>query len=223
MSITSFIISFSILIAGIIGIFRFNQIREAFRPFIYLIWIGCVTEMMSKYLALNHHYNIVPFTIYSLLEALFLLWFFQKLGTVKTNGLFYILASLFILTWFIESSVMQKFGNNFTFYFNMLYDFVVVLLSVRAINDLLFVEKDLLKNPTFLICAGLLIFFTYDIINRMFRLYGLNNSAAFNSSVTKIQDIVNLLSNLIYGLAVVWMRKKQPFKFALFEEPLVAR
>ena len=215
------IMSFSILLAGVIGIFRFGQIRDAFRPFIYLIWIGCFTELLSFYMVRHHYYNIIPFTIYSLFESLFLLWFFQKLGTVKVKALFYLLIILFLAVWIIESSVTQRFGSGFTFYFNILYDLIVVLLSIRAINDLLFVEKDLVKNPAFLICIGLLIFFTYDIINRMFRLYGLNNSSAFKSSVTSIQSIINFLSNLIYALAVAWMRKRQPFtfRFGVFEEP----
>lgn len=214
--------SFSILLVGAIGIVRFRQIRDSFRPFIYLIWIGCFTELLSFYLVRHHYYNIIPYTIYSLFESLFLLWFFQKLGTVKAKPFFYFLTTLFIAAWIIESSVTQRFGDNFTFYFNMLYDLVVVLLSIRAINDLLFVEKNLLKNPAFLICIGLLIFFTYDIINRMFRLYGLNNSSAFRTSVSNIQSIINFLANLIYALAVLWMRKRRPFtfRFGVFEERL---
>lgn len=218
------VLALSILIAGILSIFRFKQIRDIYRPFIYLTWITCLTEILSTYLLLNRHYTIIPYTIYSLCESLFLLWFFQRLGVLKKRGWFYFFAVLFVSTWFVESFLTQKFGNHFTFYFNALYGLAVVLLSIRTINDLLFTEKDLLKNPTFLICIGLLIFFTYDTINRMFRLYGLNESEAFRRSVESLQMIINCLSNLIYALAVLWMRKRKPFalQFGTFDEPIQA-
>lgn len=218
------VLALSILIAGILSIFRFKQIRDIYRPFIYLTWITCLTEILSTYLLLNRHYTIIPYTIYSLCESLFLLWFFQRLGVLKKRGWFYFFAVLFVSTWFVESFLTQKFGSHFTFYFNALYGLAVVLLSIRTINDLLFTEKDLLKNPTFLICIGLLIFFTYDTINRMFRLYGLNESEAFRRSVESLQMIINCLSNLIYALAVLWMRKRKPFalQFGTFDEPIQA-
>jgi hypothetical protein len=205
------IFALSILIAGVIAILRFAQIRDVYRPFIYLVWVACITELLSVYLVLNHQYNIIPYTIYNLCESLLLLWFFQKLKVLKKKSFLFFLIVLFVIIWVSETFLIQQFGNKFTYYFNIIYGFIIVLLCIRAINDLLFTEKELLKNPTFLICIGLIIFFTYDIINRMFRLYGLNNSHSFRLSVESLQMIINFLSNLIYALAVLWMRKKQAF------------
>ena len=214
------VLALSILIAGVLSIFRFHQIRDIYRPFIYLTWITCITEVLSTFLFLNRHFTIVPYTIYSLFESLFLLWFFHGLGILKKGVWLYSFVALFITGWFVESFLIQRFGSHFTFYFNAVYGFVVVLLSIRTINDLLFTEKDLLKNPTFLICIGLLIFFTYDTINRVFRLYGLNESDAFKRGLESLQMIINCLSNLIYALAVLWMRKRKPFalQFGTFNE-----
>lgn len=207
------IFTLSILIAGIIAILRFSQITHVCRPFIYLIWLSCFTELLSVYLVISNHHNIVLYTIYSLFESLLLLWFFRRLGVLNKNRVFYFVLALFVVVWFIESFLMQQFGSYFTFYFNMLYGFTVVLLSIRAINSVLFSERELLKSPVFIICTGLLIFFTYDTINRTFRLYGLHESVSFRQSVEDVQMIVNLLSNLIFAWAVLSMRKKQPLTF----------
>src|SRR5678810_319796 len=64
------ILSFSILIAGIIGVLRFAQIRDIYRPFIYLIWIGCITEIVSSYFAYVYHNNLAVGAIYRLCESL---------------------------------------------------------------------------------------------------------------------------------------------------------
>lgn len=207
-----FIFSLSILIAGTIAIFRFAQIRDIYRPFIYLIWIGCINEMLSTYLILNKHYTIINSTIYTILEALLLLWFFKKLAIFKGRKyLFYFLIFLFTGIWVIESFFSESFGSNYTYWFNIVYSFFVVLLSITAINQLLFTEKELLKNPTFLICTAMVLFFTYQIIQSMFSLYGLKKSLIFRQNVQSILMIINLLSNLIYALAVLWMRKRQAF------------
>lgn len=206
------IFSLSILIAGVIAIFRFAQIRNVFHPFIYLIWIACINELLSVYLVLNNYYNIINYTIYSLCEALLLLWFFKNLGIFKSQkAFFYFLIFLFVFIWVTESFFSKQFGSRFNYYFDIVYYFFLVLLSIRAINNLLFTEKKLLKNPTFLICVGIIIFFTYGIVERMFSLYGLKESKVFRQNVQAILMIVNLLSNLIYALAILWMRKRQAF------------
>ncbi len=209
------ILSFSILIAGVIGIFRFAQIRDIYRPFIYLIWIGCITEVVSTYFAYVYHNNLAVGAIYRLCESLFLLWFFSRLGIfTKQSKILYALSGIFVVIWLTDNFLSSHLTKNVTFYFDIVYALSIVLLAIRAINDLLFTEKNLLKNPTFLICIGLVIFFTYQIIQRMFWLYGLRESAEFRRSVQIILYIINCLTNLIFALAIVWMRKRQPFTFS---------
>lgn len=206
------ILSLSVLIAGVIALFRFANIGRVYRPFIYLIWLGCLNELLSIYFALSHHNNIINNIIYSLCESLLLLWFFKNLKIFKTKKyLLYFLAFFFITVWIAETFFSSRFGTRFSYYFDITYSFCIVLLSIRAINDLLFSETDLLKNPVFLICIGLIIFFTYVIIEELFWLYGLKNSRIFRQNVQAILMIVNLLSNLIYALAVLWMHKRQAF------------
>lgn len=208
------ILAFSIFIAGIIAILRFAQIQDIYRPFVYLIWVGCITELLSVYFAYRYHNNLAIQTIYTLLESLLLLWFFYKLGIFKKQKKFiYLLIVVFVISWFIDNFWSGAFGSRYSFYFDMIYALFIVLLSIRAINNLLFIEKELLKNPTFLICMGLIIFFTYQIIQRMFGLYGLKESYEFRSNIQHILQVINCLTNLVYALAIIWMKKRRPFTF----------
>lgn len=208
------ILAFSIFIAGIIAVLRFNQIQDIYRPFVYLIWVGCVTELLSVYFAYRYHNNLAIQTVYTLLESLLLLWFFYKLGIFKNQKRFvYLLIVVFVISWFIDNFWSGAFGSRYSFYFDMIYALFIVLLSIRAINNLLFIEKELLKNPTFLICMGLIIFFTYQIIQRMFGLYGLKESYEFRSNIQHILQVINCLTNLVYALAIIWMKKRRPFTF----------
>jgi hypothetical protein len=208
----SLVLAYSIFIAGIIGIVRFSQIREVYRPFVYLIWVGCLTELLSTYFAYVYHNNLGISAIYHICESLFLLWFFSKLGLFKKQRrALYVLVSAFVIIWLADTFLSGHFNKNMPFYFDIFYSFTIVLLSIRAINDLLFTERTLLRNPTFLICMGLLIYFTYVIVQRMFWLYGLKESNDFRLSVQRIMAIVNCFANLVYALAVLYMHKRQPF------------
>jgi hypothetical protein len=217
------ILSFSIFIAGLIGIFRFAQIGDIYRPFIYLIWVGFVTEVVSIYFAYVYHNNLIIGAIYRLCESLLLLWFFNRLGVFKKFGkALYALVCLFVVLWLADNFFSSHLNVKLTFYFDIVYAFSVVILSIRAINDLLFTEKELLKNPTFLICIGLIIYFTYKIIERMFSLYGLKESFYFRMNVQAIMVITNCLTNLIFALAVFSMRRRKAFttQFGMFDESI---
>jgi len=209
------ILSYSILIAGIIGIYRFAQIRDLYRPFIYLIWVGCLIKMVSTYFSYADHSNLDVDSIYRLCESLFLLWFFSKLSVFrKQRKMLYLLGGLFISIWLTVNFLTSHLATTVSSYFDIVYALSLVLLSIRTINELLFTEKDLLKNPTFLICMGLVIFFTYHIIQRLFWLYGLRESVEFRQSVMGILYLINCVTSLLYALAIVWMQKRQAFTFS---------
>jgi hypothetical protein len=219
------ILSYSILIAGVIGIFRFSQISNKYRPFIYLIWIGCLSEILSTYFALVYHNNLAVGTIYGLCESLLLLWFFSRLGTFKNrNKVLYGLIVAFVIIWLVDNFFSSHLNVRVPFYFEIVYALTVVLLSIRTLNELLFTEKEFLKNPTFLICIGLIIFFTYQIIVKLFWLYGLKESLNFRMNVQTIMILINCFTNLIFAVAVLWMKKRRPFtlQFGKFDEPVQA-
>lgn len=206
------VMALSIFIPGMLAIFKFNQIRNIYRPFIYLIWIGCANEIISNYCAFRFHNNIANNIIYTLTESLFLLWFFKGLNIFERKRHFFnFLIILFIATWVTESCIANPFGSGYTCYFDTIYAFCVVMFSVDVINRMLLTETDILKNPTFLICTTLIIFFSFQIVERMFWVYGLKNSVDFRRGIQHIMIVVNFLSNFIFGLSVLWMQKRQAF------------
>ena len=208
----SAILSSSILIGGIIALFRFKHIRKIYRPFIYLIWVGSINEILNYFLITNGHDNIVNSIIYGLCESLLLIWFFRNLKMFKgKQPVYHLLISVFVSFWIVESFFSKDFGSRFNSVFSIIYAFSIVLLSITAINKLLFEEKEILKHPTFLITGGMLIYFTYKIVVEMFWLYGLKESRSFRINVLVILMFINFLCNLIYALAIVWMRRKQAF------------
>jgi len=204
------IFALSIVIAGVIALARFKKMDPMFYPFILLIWIGSVNELLSVILVFFKFYTLINNNIYVLGESLTILWFFKKTGTVFSNKtIFLFLGISFIVFWFTENLILDFYASS---YFRIYYSFVIVILSVTTVNYLIVTaKKNLLKMPVFLISLGFIIYFTYEILVQAFSLYGLNNSLEFQKNVYMIMIYLNLFVNLLYALAILWIPRKREY------------
>jgi hypothetical protein len=202
---------FSLFIAGIIGIFKFKRMDKTYYPFLFLIEIGCVNELLSYILIQFHHHTLLNNNIYALFESLLILWFFNNLKVFKNSKNIYLfILSLFLLSWSLQMLQLKTLDNLYL-YFRILYSFIIVFLSIYTINSILITEtNNILKNPTFIICTGFVIFFTYYAIMNCFWLYGLTKSVEFRIFISKILAYINLFCNLIYAIALIWIPRHRP-------------
>lgn len=203
------ILSFSILIGAVIGWIRFKKINPAYYPFIYLIWIGLLTEIVNFFLIKFHGNNVIVSNIYSLLEAIFYTWQFTKWRIISKRFCF-VLIPAFIIFWIIEMFTVSL--SQVQIYFRLSYAFVIVLMSVSAINRLIFTErKNILKNSIFLISISCIVYFTVTVLIWAFWLYGTKVSQQFSGNLYGIHTWINLFTNLIFALAILWMPSRQRF------------
>lgn len=210
--LTAVIISFSILIAGAIAIFRYRHIHRSYYYFIYFIWAGCFNEIISFFLVINRLPNSINNNIYVLFESLLIIIFFKHLKVLKNKlKLFLSIVISTIILWSFENIIQGKIVS-VSPYFRIYYSLIIVLLSITTINNLITtVRKNVLTNSYFLICAGFIIYFTFKILIEAFWFYGLKQSGEFQFLVYNIMAYINLIINLIYALAILWMPRKQIF------------
>ncbi len=204
--------SLSIWIAALLSLARFHSIRKEYLPFVLLVWLAALTEIITLILLNKGLPNIISSNVYNLLEALLLLIFFNKLGVFESRKVvYYVLLATFAVTWVLDNFVFHPFGTAFNSYFIIVYSAPVVILGIHTINGLLIKEKKILRNAAFFICLALIIYFTYNIIIETFYLYGLQLSGKVTAKIYDIHSWINLLCNLIDALAILWMRKKQAY------------
>jgi hypothetical protein len=204
--------SFSIFIAALIGWIRFKRINPTYYPFIFCLWVGLLNEIVSFLIAQAGYQTAVNNNIYVLIESIMFAWQFKRWGIFNQHkNVFGIIITIFAITWVLENIIIWEI-TMINSYFRIFYSFLLVLMSVGTINNLLFRESDnLLKNPVFLICIGFIIYFTYKVLVEAFWIYGLNSSENFRMRVYDISSYINLFTNLVYALAVLWMPQKQKF------------
>lgn len=205
-------LSFTILLAGIIGGVRFNRVHHSYYPLLYSFWFAGFNELLSYCLAVNRVYTSVNGNIYVLLESFLITWFFRKKGIFKkVPTLYYCILTAFGVVWISENFIFSSI-TKVSIYFRIIYSFVIVLMSVHAINNLITNSKGLLvKNASFLVCVGFIAYYTYKVIVEAFFLYGLSSSIRFQIVIYDILVYINVVVNFIYALAALWMPKRQAF------------
>ena len=150
--------SFSVLIAGLIALFKFSRINRDYYPFIIIIWLACLTEIASDQLFRYGYGNYLSSNIYVFFETLLYLWFFRNFGSFSRRPLlFYVLSVLFILLWVVDNFWFHPIDQTYCSYFNLVHSTLLVFLGINMINNLIIREKELLKHPVFWICIRVVI------------------------------------------------------------------
>jgi hypothetical protein len=204
--------SYSLVIAVVIGLVRFHQLDKSYRPFIILCCLGIVNEIISTALIWSHHSNAWNNNLYILAESLLYVRLFYNWGEFKDSGQGYLALIFFLVAVWITDNLITGSIFQFSSYFRIIYSFTLIFLSINEINRLLFSNRhSLLKNARFLICMGIVIFYTYKAIVETFYLFQLNFSNSFYNSVHLILEVVNLVVNFIFAFAVLCIPRRQNF------------
>lgn len=206
------IISFTIVIPALIGLVKFKKMDRSFLPFILLIWISVVNEIVSLITINLFHSNTINYNIHILVKALLITWQFNKWKLFeRAPKLYRYLLIGLLATWIIEVMFISSIIV-FASYFIILHSFIIVLMSINILNKLIVKEQDnLLKNSVFLICIGFVILFTFSALIEIFMIYGINESGTFMINVYAILAYTNLFVNLLFAVAILWVPKRQIF------------
>ncbi len=174
--------------------------------------MALVNETISYALISRGSSNAVNANIYVLLEGILYVGQFRTWGAFqKGKWQFRLLIGTLLLVWGIDNFILNHI-TTFNSLYRIYYSFCLVFLSIDEINRFLArMERALLKNPIFLICIGLLVFYTYKATMEVFYLLKLPFSFTFYDSVNLILTVVNLFVNLIFALAIIWIPTKHRY------------
>ena len=206
------ILGFSIVIPATIGLIRFSKIEPAYQPFIIYCLLDVLNHALSAVLIEVYHSNTINSNIFVLIEASLYLLLFKGWGAFKKrNGVFYSILITLCIVWIIDNLVWHQL-NTVNSLFRTVYSFILVFLSIEQMNILITTAKrNLLFNACFMICAGIVIYYTYKATIEVFFLIQLKGSVSFYVNIFKILVFVNLFANLLFAWAMLWIPKKPKF------------
>ncbi len=199
-------------VGAIIGWIRIRKTDPAFLPFIFLLTTGFITELTSIFFIYAGYSNAFVYNLYTLAEALLITWQFRywQLFRLKRTS-YFVFKLLLVCGWLMETFLRQEL-TSFNSYYIIVTSVFIVFTAINGLNRVLFASATpLYRNPVFLICLGLVVYFTYSVLVEVFWLYGLNRSTFFRLRVYQLFVYVNLFSNLLFVTATLWIPLKQRY------------
>lgn len=213
-NLQSFLISLVVLFPCLSGLFRLEAIRQVFRPFVALVTIAAVTEIISFITIRMDGNNSAIINVYSLVEYSLILYQFYCWRSQSHMRKWYPWLGLLLAVVWIGENLVTGSIHIVGPVFRVSSAFILVILSINEINYLIIHEnRNLLKNARFLICMGFVIYFLYEILlEGSFYISQKENNVTANK-IIELFTYVNVMVNVIYGVAVWFIPKKIFFNF----------
>lgn len=197
-------------------VIKYTPKRTLYNPFITVLIIKELAEIATLFLIKGYHAsNAVPYNILYTAEAFLFTLQFKQWGVFDNNNNVYkfILYSLTAF-WIFDHFIMHSF-TTFNIYFRLYYCFVLTLMAVYQIN-LLTVNSNnpLYNNSIGIICTGIILLFTYNIIYEVIFRMGLYNKkyTDFAIKTDEVMAYVNAVANLLFAWAMYNLPLKKDFR-----------
>jgi hypothetical protein len=209
-----FILSLSIGLAVIIGIVRFRRIDPSYYPFIFNAIAALLIEIMHRMLMETGHPKLFIFLLncFSYIDFFLFTWLFHNWGLFsRKKTTFITIAGIFFLIWLITNVIFTGFIK-LNLYFFILYSFALIFFSVSTFNKMVVHERSsIFANPKFWICLGVIIFYSFFVVWSSTGFSFHKTSREFRRGLQAINVYSNLLVNLLYAVAVIWIPRKKNF------------
>jgi hypothetical protein len=211
----NFILSLIILFPFIAWIVRHKTISKTYNPFIILITLAAFTELINYLSIILYRTNVLIINIYSFFEcSLIISQFYYWRYYSHTKRWYPYFAALCSVIWVTDNLVIGHVTKDVGVIFRISAAFVLVILSINEINYLIInYNKNLLKNSRFLICTGFLIYFLYEILLEGSIYISNQGGNSTASKIIQLSTYVNVLVNIIYGAAIIFIPKKSSLHF----------
>lgn len=205
------ILGFNSAIAAVLGLIRFRKVEPAYQPFLFIVCLGFINHSLSLVLIRYFRSNAINGNIYVLVESLLYIWQFCNWGLFKKNKkTALMLAALLLAVWIIDNILLHNFWV-LNSGFRIFSSFMMVFLAINQVTSLITRAKmNLLKNAIFIICSGMLIYFSYKAFIDVFFLVELDPGIGVIYYIYAILVGINFFVNLIFAWAVLWIPKKKP-------------
>lgn len=203
----------TIVIVIILILVRFKTVVAFSLPFVLFVLVGWFNDTLSHILIATIRSNVINSNVYWIVENLLLIWLFKEWNVPPDKkNLYQKLAVVGLALWIADNLILHSL-TTFNDGFRLWHSLTVVVLSVRQINSLLFKEtRSLFRNPMFIISIAMVIFYSFAAIIEVFYLvYPYGN---WNFFLSKIFNSLNLLSNILFTVAVLRIPKKETLQLA---------
>lgn len=208
---TLFVVSAGSIILPVAGcILRLKRCKTTYRPLCYLFGLGLLNEIISYTLIKDQQSNLVNSNLYGLAEFELLVWLFWRLENRAPR--FYIATSLTgLIVWIADHIVFHSLESN-TSSFSFVSSLMIIYLCIDQVNRSLFARGPrAITRTDLLLSIGFFLFFSYHGFLVVFNMFPLGVSDHFYARLWFIKALLNILTNILLLIAVLWIPRQQPY------------
>ena len=209
---TQVILNFSIAFPAVAGVGRLHNMRRTYIPFVALMIAGLISETVSFFLILSHRSNQLVYVLFSLAEAILLVYQFRRWGSFhKRTWVFHGLVSMILALWIIDFFAIGNIKHFNSFYL-IIMSLLIIFLSITHIPERMIEKRNrLMKDPVFLICVALAAYYSVAILVEAFWMYGYKDTKLFRVSIHDLHTYINAACNVIFAIAILWVPTRSRF------------
>ena len=194
----------------IIGFIKFKKIDNRYKPFIYLLAIYSLFEITSLTLVRFNQIAIVTILMnfFVLFDFLFLYMLISFWEGRELKWLQYIILAIGVAIWISDNFLINSILRTNSI-FRIAYSFIICIKSIDLINkQFMSTIRNLRRNPFFIIGLTFLMFYSYKIIFETIYFINIFKNQNVSYNAFGILIIINLISYLLYSIAILCMEKK---------------
>ncbi len=202
-----FILSLSVGIPFFTGLILFRKLNFTERFFVVYLGICLINEILF-YILPSSNLRSLDYNIFFLVEFIWIVILLQFMREEGMRLKLINILSIGILVWLLSNLYDSFYSRNPIF---QIYSSIsIVILSIDLINKLYFESNSfLLKNYRFILCACFILFFTLSLIDVSLAVMQIEMSRAFKLNVYLFRAITNVIVNLIFTIAIIWMKRRK--------------
>jgi hypothetical protein len=204
------IVSYSIPIA--IAIAKYKFLNREFTTVLYLLLIGCVTDVLSLWQYFGT--KVAPWLVhvYILIElflVMSILWSWQK--SIRMKRAFMILTGLYVIIWLTAKVTFEPFGGVYTFTGSV--SNVMLTLCAGFTFFLVFesVKQPIMSNDRFWILLSMLFNYAGSLLPLAFLGVVFTHSRENVFTMWSIMWVLATISHLLYAIGFFYTKKETVF------------
>ncbi len=198
------------LLPALLTLVRWNRLQRVHKWFAALIWyiviISISGEVWHKMTGKN---NMPFFHLYILIEYLMMIQIFRILfGGSMRHIVWNFLMGVFLIIWLINVFAGEGWWG-FPDYIHALEAIIILSILIKWFMKM-FRERKIQhpeKTFEFWFCAGLLIFFSGNLLLFMFPKFLIDAGNEVFDAIWKVNCLLIILLYLMYTVALLWVRK----------------
>ncbi len=202
--------AFSIALPALVILARLPVLYKRYFPLLILFWTGLLNEITSYFVIVYHRNNMLNSNLYTLIEFLLFLWFFYRLNECRKTA-YLVPAVAGIVIWIADNRILHSLSQDNTL-FRMVSFVFIVYISMDKFTQLLLSGTNVPYRKTdLMLCVSFLVYYTYQAFILIFNIFPMAVSGEFYQRLWVILSLLNIVTNITYTIAILWIPKRMPY------------